>query len=247
MIERQDIQRVSTQPAYILHSRNFRDSSLILDLITPTYGRVSLIARGVKQTRNSARRAILQPFRSLLVSWQGRGELCTLTSVEESGKPILLDDVHLICGYYISEILLKLIARGEAGPEVFALYDETVRELELKKKPEPLLRRFEIRLLQLLGLAPQFAFCVDGHEQVEADVLYFYFPESGATPAESCLQPGGIKVTGKTLIALDSFDFSDDESRVEAKRLMRRVLAYFLGDQPIRSRELFHAYAGKLS
>ena len=235
------------QPAYVLHGRDFRDSSLILDVLTPAHGRVSLVARGVKNSRNSAKRALLQPFRSLLVSWQGRGELCTLTGVEESGKPMVLHDVYLICGYYINEISLRLLGRGESGSELFALYDDTVRRLEAREKPEPLLRSFEIRLLQLLGLAPEFSSCVYGHESVDPSIEYVYIPEGGALPLTEAQDANGVRVSGQTLLALDALDFSEESSRIEAKRLMRYVLSYYLGEQPIRSRELFAVYAGKLS
>ncbi len=243
----QNVQRVTLQPSYILHSRDFRDSSVILDVITPTHGRVSLIAKGVKNSRSGARRALLQPFRSLLASWQGRGELCTLTTVEESGKPILLDGVYLICGYYINEIVQRLVSKGDSGAELFALYDETIRCLEDRQSPEPLLRRFEIKMLQLLGLAPEFSNCVYGNEPVDPQTSYSYVPDSGAIPIDDQQGLGGIPVSGETLIAMDSLDFSNEASRKEAKRLMRRVLAHFLGDKPVRSRELFHVYAHSFS
>lgn len=239
-----DVQRIRLQPAYVLHSRDYRDTSAFLDVLTPAFGRVSLLAKGVKQSRFSARRAVLQPFRSLLVSWQGRGDLYTLTQVEEQGKPLILNGVWLICGYYISELTQRLATRGDASAEIFALYDATVRELAREASPEPLLRMFEVRLLHALGYAPDFSCCVNGHEPVDPEMQYRFTPEFGAVPA-SLAKGMGLPVSGRTLIALERQDFSASSVCTEAKQLLRGILRHYLGDQPLRSRELFKAYAKK--
>ncbi len=235
--------RVSLQPAYILHSRDFRESSAILDVLTPRHGRVSLLAKGIKRP-GSARKALLQPFRSLLLSWfQGRGELYTLTSAEESGYPISLRGEYLACGYYITELTQRLTHQGEANTELFVLYDETVRQLEKQASPEHLLRIFEVRFLQLLGLLPDLANCVNGYEPVKADQVYHYLHESGAVPAELTSASSIERVSGKTLIALQKGEFNDDATLAEAKGLMRRILKDHIGDKPLYSRLLFNAYA----
>lgn len=236
------VQRVSLQPAYVLHSRNYRDSSVILDILTPQFGRVSLVGKGVRQAK-SERRALLQPFRSLLVSWQGRGSLFTLTTAEESGRPIMLENLALACGYYVSELVQRLLVQSEGSPELFALYDQTIRDLQKKCDPEPLLRQFEIRLLQSLGLLPDFSQCVDGHGRVDPQMVYFFEGGSGATPAIDLDASSGVRVTGKTLLAMDSLNFSEPDVRQQAKTLMRSILREQLGDKPLHSRELFHVYA----
>ncbi|MCB1757258.1 MAG: DNA repair protein RecO [Gammaproteobacteria bacterium] len=241
MSSAQAVQRVSLQPAYILHSRDYRDSSVILDVLTPQFGRVSLVARGVRQAKSN-RRALLQPFRALLVSWQGRGGLFTLTTVEESGRPIVLENLHLACGYYMSELVQRLLVQAEHNTELFALYDETIRALQLKSDPEPLLRRFEIQLLQSLGLLADFSQCAD-QQAVDPQLDYDFRTEFGAIALQGSAAATGVKVSGKTLLAMQALDFSDPQIRNEAKTLMRAILREHLGAKPLYSRELFHVYA----
>ncbi len=243
MVADSDIQRVSLQPAYILHSRDFRDTSAILDVLTPEYGRISLLAKGVKQP-NSTRRAILQPFRSLLISWQGRGDLSVLTNVEEIGKPILLSDSYLACGYYLSELVQRLLSKSEQNMEMFANYDMSIRNLERKTNVEPLLRIFEIKALRALGLIPDFAHCVDENRAIEATQMYKYSPERGVISLDGD-DPNGatVNVTGYTLMAMEQLCFKEASVLTEAKKLMRFILFHHLGEKPLRSRELFHIYA----
>lgn len=240
MVESNTTQRVSLQPAYLLHSRPFRDSSMIIDVLTPQFGRLSLMARGVR-SGSSSRRAILQPFRSLLISWQGRGELPTLTTVEEAGAALMLEGVHLACGYYLSELVQRLVGSGEMQAEVFALYDRTIRSLAAREAPEQVLRRAEAGLLDALGLLPDLTTdtatgeLVDtaGHYSVDVHEGPRYSPESGST------------VAGSTLLGLSSGGLSDRRELAEAKHLMRRLIGYYIGDKPLKSRELFHVYAPK--
>ncbi len=241
----QNVQRVSLQPAYVLHARDYRDSSMIVDFLTPEFGRVSLVAKGTRGGR-SARRALLQPFRSLLISWQGRGSLQNLTSIEESGRAMSLQGVHQVCGYYLTELLHRLLSQGEVTTELFALYDRCIRELERRATVEPLLREFELCLLQSLGLLADLCICVDDDSPVSPERLYYFEPEVGVTVEGVAHRAETAKASGRTLIALDKLDFSDAEVLRESKRLMRSILRYYLGEKPIKSRELFKVYAPKV-
>lgn len=240
----QNIQRVSLQPAYILHSRAYRDSSLILDVLTPAYGRVALLAKGAKKPQSS-RRAVLQPFRSLLLSWQGRGELQTLTKVEESGRTLALQEERLICGYYVNELLHRLLSHSDGDAELFVLYDDTLNALEETKNPELPLRQFEVRMLQNLGLFPDLNYCADTGDAVESDKYYNYVPDIGVL-ADDAGRDGQLRMSGRALLALQANTLDDREALNQSKLLMRSTLHYHLGDKPIHSRELFRLYAEKL-
>lgn len=237
----QNIQRVSLQPAYVLHARDYRDSSMIVDCLTPEFGRVSLVAKSAKGGRSN-KRALLQPFRSLLISWQGRGSLQNLTAVEESGRAMSLHGIYQVCGYYITELLHRLLSQGEVTAELFALYDRCIRELEQKKQLEPLLREFELSLLQSLGLLADLTLCIDDDSPVSPEIDYYFEPEAGIRMAGVAHRAVAAKVSGRTLLALDRLDFNDSEVQRESKRLMRAILRYYLGDKPIKSRELFEVY-----
>ncbi len=237
----QNIERVQLQPAYILHSRDFRDTSKILDVLTPEFGRLHLLAKGVKQPK-STRRAVLQPFRSLLISWQGRGELSTLTSVEEVGRTLDLNGIQLVCGYYMSELLQRLLTKADSNVELFSCYDKTLRALKHTKNIEGLLRSFEISALRSLGQLPDFDRCVYGELPVESQLLYKYVPELGALPNDAETDYKAIPISGKSLLAIHALEFSDPLVCKEAKNLMRWILLYQIGEKPIRSRELFHVY-----
>lgn len=237
----QNVQRVTLQPAYVLHARDYRDSSMIVDFLTPEYGRVSLVVKGAKGSRSN-RRALVQPFRSLLLSWQGRGSLQNLTAVEESGRAMLLQGIHQICGYYITELLHRLLSQGEVTAELFALYDRCIRELDQKKSVEPMLREFELSLLQSLGLLADLTVCIDDDSIVSPDITYYFEPEAGVRMAGVAHRAVAAKASGRTLLGLSHRDFSSPQVLSESKGLMRAILRYYLGEKPIKSRELFEVY-----
>ncbi|MDO6461164.1 DNA repair protein RecO [Granulosicoccaceae sp. 1_MG-2023] len=240
MSEPGKVQRISLQPAYLIHSRPFRDTSLIIEVLTPQFGRISLMARGVRSA-TSNRRALLQPFRSLLISWQGRGDLPTLTAVEEAGKALLLDGIHLACGYYLSELVQRLVPGGEMQAEVFALYDRAIRELASAADPEQVLRLAEVQLLSALGLLPDLHSDAGSGELIEAAARYRLDAQVGALRDDA----GPGTVSGRTLQALAAGVWEDRQTLTESKAVMRRLIGYYIGDKPLKSRELFRAYAVK--
>lgn len=246
---------VSLQPAYILHHRQFRNTSLIVDLLTPEHGRVSAVARGAR-TAKSRRRPLLQPFRPLLVSWTGRSELRTLTSVEESGMPLSLEGISLSCAYYASELALHLAPRDTASDIAFAHYVQALVQLVEAADIEVTLRQYELDLLDSLGLLPDLSCCDRQGAAVDASANYAFNVKLGQAirltadadenQSES-ISPGaenppavpGLKISGKALLAMHHRDFADAQVRREAKQLMRQLIAEQLGGQPLKSRALF--------
>jgi len=153
------VESVSTslQPGYILHYREYQDASFIVDAFTLTHGRVSLFARSARQSRPAVR-ALYQPFRPLLLSWVGSGDLRTLTGIEDSGKALDLQHLRLACGYYINELVLRLLGKDEPNDAVFAYYALALSELaQPELDHEAILRIFELQLLDVMAVLPDFS------------------------------------------------------------------------------------------
>ncbi|MFC6979079.1 DNA repair protein RecO [Microbulbifer taiwanensis] len=187
------------QPAYILHSRPYRDSSLILELLTPEYGRVGCVARGAR--RDKQRRAqSLQPFSPLLVTLLGRGDLKTLGPVESAGSALWLKGRAVYAGLYANELLVRLLAAGEAQYEIFAGYQRLLQALEQldgsdTQQLEGPLRRFELQLLYQLGNCPQLSYCAHSQGPVSTGTQYRLESETGFIPVYrqgDARQPGGV-------------------------------------------------------
>jgi len=242
------VSRADLQAAFVLHHRAFRDTSVIADLLTPNYGRVSVVARGARSAK-SRRRALLQPFRPLLASWTGRSELMTLTTLEESGQALTLTGTALAYAYYITELAMRLVPVGQANVELFASYSQTLQALA---KPdadvtglqgESLLRGFELELLDALGLLPDFSSCdVENHE-IDVSQSYQFDPHAGQATL-GVTATSSVAVSGRALLAMHARDFyidavPDATLLLEAKRVMRQLLRVHLGPQPLKSRQVF--------
>lgn len=233
--------RVSLQPAYILHSRPYRDTSVLLEAFTAEQGRISLVGKGARRrARGGSNAALLQPFTPLLVSFSGRAELKTLTQVEPAGGAIPLRGERMYSGLYINELLVRLLHRHDPHPALFALYGEALAELASDQPLDPVLRRFEYRLLRDLGYS--FELGIDGRsgELLREDALYHYHPDYGLVESLGVTEPGQPSYSGTELLQMSQGDF-EGSARLCAKRLMRQALAVHLGDTPLRSRELFRA------
>tara|TARA_R110000823_G_scaffold130015_16_gene258054 strand:+ start:1862 stop:2623 length:762 start_codon:yes stop_codon:yes gene_type:complete len=233
--------RVSLQPAYILHSRPYRDSSQLLEAFTPEYGRISLATRGSRRrTRGGSAAALLQPFVPLLLSFSGRGELKSLVATEAVGSAPALRGERLFSGLYLNELLMRLLHRHDPHPQLFSAYSETLAELLIADPMELVLRHFELTLLTELGYS--FDMAVDYHtgETVQEDAWYRYDPGQGLT----ALKPGqpftSSAFSGEDLLGIARGDFSAAARRA-CKRLLREALAEHLGEAPLRSRDLFQS------
>ena len=220
--------------AYILHRTPYRETSLLVEAFTAESGRVGLVARGARRRRGAG--APLEPFIPLLLSWGGRGELGTLTSAEPRSGPQALPGRRVLSGFYLNELLLRLLQRHDPCPELFAAYEETLLRLCTDDEAWTL-RRFEIQLLEALGYGLNLVGTIDG-EPVQSASRYCYHLERGPAPASG---DGGLLVHGETLLTLASEGEPSVRTLVEAKRLLRAALALYLGDRPLRSRELFRS------
>ena len=233
-------------PAYVLHTRPYRDTSLLLELLTLTRGRVGAVARGARGPRSRSR-GWLRPFQPLLVGLAGRGELATLTSAEAAGAAFWLAGERAVAGLYLNELLLKLLARDDPQPLLLGHYRAALVALAEPADPEPALRVFECELLTALGYAPALAVDTDG-EPLQADARYHYRPDAGARrlPGLAEAPAGGVELSGRTLLALaagaESFTCPDRDTLREARTLTRSLIDHCLGGRPVRTRELARAF-----
>ena len=218
-------------PAFILHRRPFQNTSLLLEFFIAGTGRLPLIAKGAARSKL---RAELQQFQPLSIDWRGRGEVRTLVNAEPTDRPLALSGRKLYCGFYINELLTRLLPREERHDALFESYWRTLVMLAHVDDIDWQLRLFEIRLLHELGYGLALTRTVDGRE-IEAEGRYLFTPDLGFTLAGH----GNPAVSGATLQALHQGSWHERWQRVEARDLMRRVLDHHLGHRPLKSRELF--------
>ncbi|CAA0088027.1 DNA repair protein RecO [Halioglobus japonicus] len=243
--------RVNLQPAYVIHSRPYRDSSSLLDVFTAEYGRIGVVARGTRrQTRRGSGTSLLQPFVPLLLSFSGRSELKTLVATERAQGDCALRKERVFCGMYMNELLVRLLHRDDAHPALFAVYDETLKALVSTGAVDTVLRHFEYRLLEELGY--NFDFDVDGASgaPIAPDGWYRYESGVGLVASADAVAEGAVNrrgtYAGFELLAMASGDFGGS-ARQTAKKLLREALAEHLGGVPLRSRELFRAASRPLA
>ena len=229
--------RYELEPSYILHARPYRESSLILEALTREQGRVGLVARGARGARSRWRNA-LQPFRPLLLSWSQRGEMGTLTGADQVASPPPLAGEPLFCGIYANELMLRFLQRSDPHPVLFDRYRDLLGFLAAGESPQGPLRLFEKQLLESAGFGLQLAFEHGSERPIEAGGWYQYVPESGPVRREPGKDDDAL-VSGKALLALQSGEIDAGHQR-ELKRMMRRLIAHYLGDRPLKSASLYY-------
>lgn len=229
--------RAELHSAYVLHRRPYRETSRILELFSLCHGRMGVLAKGAMRPR-SPWRGVLQPFGPLLVAFAGRGDLPTLTAAEADGPVAMLTGRRLPSALYLNELLVRMLPRQDPHPLLYAAYQAALDRLARGSEVEPTLRIFEKRLLQELGYGLCLGYDVEERAPLDPDRDYYYQYDKGPWRAA----PAGIptvRVKGRTLIGLEGEVLDDAELLRESKQLMRRVLALYLGDRPLQSRELF--------
>jgi len=231
--------KVDGQPAYVLHSYPFRETSLIVEVFSRDFGRMALLARGARRPR-SAIRGLLMAFQPIEIGWAGKGEVLTLMKAEWQGGQPLLSGEALFCGYYLNELLINLLPREDPHEQLFAHYARMLSRLAadpLGKDREADLRSFEKALLQELGYGLTLNRDSAG-KPILSEAFYTYRMEQGPVRVEHDEATAHV-VVGKTLLDLDAEDFSDSRSRYESKALMRSLIAYYLSGKELETRKIF--------
>jgi DNA repair protein RecO (recombination protein O) len=231
-----DRNRHHDQPAFVLHSYPYRETSLLVEVFTRDHGRVGLVARGARRPR-SGLRGVLLSFRPLLLSWAGRSDLRTLIRAEWSGGYAPLAGSALICGFYLNELLLKLLARDDAHERLYAVYEDTLAALAMGTEHAATLRRFEVGLLRELGYAVTLDRDVESGEPIAGDGHYVYIIERGPVSAAGA-SGNGVELSGQTLIDMQSGRFAGAVTQQQSKALMRALINHYLGSQVLHTRQL---------
>lgn len=227
--------RVAGQPSFVLHSYPYKETSLIIDLFTRDHGRIAVVAKGAKRPM-SRLRGVLQTFQPLSSSWSGKSELRTLIDAEWVGGMLPLEKTALLCGFYLNELLVKLLARDDPHPALFDHYVATLNELAHGEPAQIVLRKFERALLKETGVAADLSRSTTTRTLVDPAAEYVVDPEKGAREAA----PGDTwpVVSGKTLRDMERDDYADPATQAQSKQLMRFLLAYHLGGAPLNTRQI---------
>jgi DNA repair protein RecO (recombination protein O) len=231
--------RQDNQPVYVLHTYPFKETSLVVELFTRDFGRIAAVAKGARRPR-SAMRGMLQSFQPLLGAWSGKLELRNLHSLEWGEGLLLLQGEALMCGFYLNELLLRLLPREDAHEALFDYYRQALRTLASGQQLATTLRRFELRMLQEMGYAVPLEFD-DLEAPIDAGASYRYMAERGASNTSQTGHGNGLQscqITGKTLLDMLHDDYADPQTQQQSKQLMRTLLAHYLGDKPLYTRQL---------
>jgi len=229
--------RVDLQPAYILHTRPYRDTSLLIDFLTPDFGRITAVARGVRKNK-TPKRQLLNPFSRLLICWQGKTDMKLLTSFESDNHFLTLTANHLYSGFYLNELLVRLLPEMDRHNGLYFAYEQSLDALQNKSDIEPLLREFEFRLLAELGYGLDFSTDARTERAIETQGFYECHVQEGFFSAAQDI-PEQFLLKGEWLLAIAAGDYSDPATRLAAKHLSRRMLKPLLGSRPLNSRQLF--------
>jgi DNA repair protein RecO (recombination protein O) len=230
------------QRAFVLHSRPWSETSLMLDLFSEESGRVKAIAKGARSRRSNLKGA-LQPFTPLLVRWGGRGDVKTLRSAEAVSLALPLSGIHLYSALYVNELVSRVLEQETRFSGLFFDYLSCIQTLAAGSgSPEPALRRFELALLGHLGYGVDFLHCAGSGEEVSDTMTYRYREEKGFIAS---LVIDNSSFTGRELRALATREFPDPDSLRAAKRFTRMALKPWLGGRPLKSRELFRQFVPK--
>ena len=227
--------RVDQQPAFVLHTYPWRETSLIVEALTRDHGRVALVARGAKRG-TSQLRGLLTPFSALALAWSGRGDVKTLLRAEWTGGLVPLRGEALLAGFYLNELIVRLLARADAHPALFVAYARTLRGLAGDEAPLELsLRRFEFDLLREIGYLPALDVCADGRA-VAPQARYRVDPQRGLVLAERAVE--AVSISGETAMAMAAGDFARAGAAAEARAMLRLIIRYHLDGRPLNTRRI---------
>jgi DNA repair protein RecO (recombination protein O) len=223
-------ERITLEPAYVLHSRAYRDTSRILDVFSERHGRLTLFARGARGPKSKLA-SLLMSFRPLLLSWSGRGDAAALTAAEPAGEALPLPARLVMSGFYLNELVISLTTRNDPQPQLFADYSEALRRLCVDEKAEPGLRVFEKRLLTSIGYGLEFA--------IDSASYYKFHVGEGLR----CVREAPGTYPGRCLLALQEEALDDGESLDVARRVLRQALDHCLEGRELRTRTVARSMA----
>jgi DNA repair protein RecO (recombination protein O) len=225
--------RAELEPGFVLHAYPYKETSLIVECFTRRHGRVGLLARGARRPR-SAMRGVLLAFHPLRLTWSTSAELGTLIAAEWGGGQKALSGIGLMCGFYINELLLRLLPRDDPHEALFDAYGAALSKLSAGMPEAVVLRGFERRMLAELGYAPVLDRDAANGTAIDPAKRYAYEAERG--PVETRRTDGDSVISGRTLLDMAADDYDNARTRDEARRLMRALIAERLGGQALHTR-----------
>ncbi|MDO9766417.1 DNA repair protein RecO [Glaesserella parasuis] len=226
------------QRGFVLHRREYSESSLLVDFFTENHGRITLLAKGARRPR-SPLKSVLQPFTPLLLKWTGQGDLKTLTKAEPASLTLPMQTLALYSGFYVNEVLARVLENHTAYPELFQHYLHCMTKLASQPNEiEPILRTFEFQTLKALGYGVDFCHCAATGKPVDPKMSYQFRENEGFIAS---LLQNNYTFIGKDLLAFAEMNFSEKETLQSAKRFTRIALKPYLGSAPLKSRELFQS------
>ncbi len=226
--------RIQLQPAYVLHQRKYRETSLILDVFTEDFGIIPLLSKGVRKAK-SRTAGLLQPFIPLAVSYLGKSEFKTLTHVEIISPAPVITGISLYCGLYLNELLKHLLHQHDPHPKIFNDYHLCLQKMsDGGYSIEAILRIFELNLLETIGYGLPLDQDCNNDNLIVASKRYHYIVDQGAYEASNG------QFAGSTLIALRNKKLENKQALAEAKILMRKILDHQLAGKTLNSRSLFN-------
>lgn len=218
---------VDAEPALILHARAYRETSLLLECLTPGHGRVGMIAKGVRRERSRLPRGLLQPLQPLQMSWVGKGELMTMTRAEATAAPYSMLGDRIYSAMYLNELVLRLCARGDPHSELFEHYALCLQRLSSGEPEAWTLRRFERDLMFDLGYGLVLDRDIETGQGLDPSCDYVYEIDTGPRIAHG--DQDALRIKGSALVALDEDEMPSSGDCVALKRLMRVQLQHQLG------------------
>ncbi len=235
--------RVHQQSAFVLHTRAYTESSLIVEVFSKEYGRLGLLAKGARNPK-TRKRGVLQPFQPLLIGWTGKGDLPILTEVEQGAHLFHFDYKSRVCGFYANELIYLLLQRRDPYSELYGSYQMLMSDLHhcaLKNKERELsLRLFEKQLLSEIGYALILDRDIDQQELINPELVYRYIPEQGPQIYRDRGSRSPLVVSGMVLLCIQRNQYPNDQLMSQAKRFMRHILVSLLGGKKIYSRSLLY-------
>lgn len=236
--------RIDLQPAYVLHSQPFQNTSLLVDFLCLDHGRLRAVVKGARRPK-SRYKALLQPFQPLLITLVGRSELKSLTAAESSVAALQLHGPRLFSGMYINELLTRLLMFNEEHSDIYRSYQQAIVALQGDGDMQRILRRFELQLLDALGYGVNLETDCHSGEAIEEEASYLFHPDIGFERV-AATGPGAAPVSsevplfrGVHILALARDELTERDAAAAALRITRMALRSHLGDKPLVSRDLF--------
>ena len=229
--------KVSGQASYVLHTRPYKETSLLVDVFTETYGRLTVLCKGARRLKTGLY-SYLRPFEPLLISWAGKGSLPILTGAEYRNGLLNLCGNQRTCAFYFNELIVYLLHKNDPHAELFKIYHDSLELISNSTNHEQVLRQFELCLLREIGYGVVLDHDARNQSPIRPESRYVYTPNIGMIEAQSGV---AFSVSGQTLLDLNNNIIESEQTLSESRQLMRGIIGLYLGNNILHSRKLFQS------